>query len=307
MRGPTMAGGVNCEAVSDMNQMVLGLPKGSLQDATFAILEKAGYRIRTGSRSYMPEIDDPEIAPRLIRAQEISRYVENGHLDAGITGMDWIVENGSDVVEVAELMYAKQGFRPVRWVLAVPEDSPVRRVQDLQGKRIATEAVGIARRYLERNGVQAEVEFSWGATEVKAPELVDAIVELTETGSSLRAHHLRIVEVIMESTTRLIANRTAWEDPWKRAKIERLALLVKGVLTAEGRVLLKLNCAKARLEAVLGLLPALHAPTVGALSSEGWHSVETVIEERRVRDLIPALKEAGAEGIIEIGLNKVVP
>lgn len=290
-----------------MNQLVLGLPKGSLQEATFAILAKAGYRIRTGSRSYIPEVDDPEISARLIRAQEISRYVENGHLDAGITGLDWIVENGSDVVEVAELMYAKQGFRPVRWVLAVPEDSPIRSVKDLQGKRIATEAVGLARRYLEQHQVKAEVEFSWGATEVKAPELVDAIIELTETGSSLRANHLRIVDEIMQSTTRLVASRASWADPWKRAKIEKLALMIKGVLAAEGRVLLKMNCPKDRLTHVVKLLPALHAPTVGALSSDGWHSVETVIEEKLVRDLIPALKAAGAEGIIEIGLNKVVP
>ncbi len=289
------------------NKLVLGLPKGSLQEATFAILEKAGFRIRAGARSYQPEINDPEIAARLIRAQEISRYVENGHLDAGLTGHDWIVENGSDVVDVAELMYAKQGFRPVRWVLAVPESSPVKSVKDLQGKRIATEAVGLARRYLAQHGVQADVEFSWGATEVKAPDLVDAIVELTETGSSLRANNLRIVDTILESTTRLIANRQAWADPWKRSKIERLALLVKAVLAAEGRVLIKLNCAAERLAAVVKLLPALHAPTVSALSADGWHSVETVIEERVVRELIPSLKAAGAEGIIEIGLNKVVP
>jgi ATP phosphoribosyltransferase len=275
-----------------MNTLILGLPKGSLQEATFALFEKAGFRLRAGSRSYVPEIDDPEIAPRLIRAQEISRYVENGHLD---------------VIEVAELLYAKQGFRPVRWVLAVPEASAVRSVRDLEGKRIATEAVGLTRAYLREKGVQAEVEFSWGATEVKAPDLVDAIVELTETGSSLRANRLRIVDTVLESTTRFIANRAAWADPWKRSKMEQLALLLKAVLAATARVLLKLNIDRTRLPAVVELLPALHAPTVNPLSSDGWYSVETVVEEKIVRRLIPALKAAGAEGIIEIALNKVVP
>jgi len=290
-----------------MNTLRLGLPKGSLQEATFSIFEKAGFRIRAGERSYIPDVDDPEISARLIRAQEISRYVENGHLDAGITGYDWIRENRSDVVEIAELLYAKQGFRPVRWVLAVPEGSPVRSVKDLEGRRIATEAVGLTRDYLREKGVSAEVEFSWGATEVKAPDLVDAIVELTETGSSLRAHRLRIVDTVMESTTRFIGNRSAWADPWKRAKMEQIALLLRGVLAASARVLLKLNIDRARLAAVIELLPALHAPTVNPLSSEGWYSVETVVEERIVRSLIPALKAAGAEGIIEAALNKVVP
>ena len=284
----------------------LGLPKGSLQEATFTMFEKAGFRIRSGSRSYFPEIDDPDVSLRLIRAQEISRYVENGHLDAGITGHDWVYENDSDVVELAELMYAKQGFRPVRWVLAVPEASKVRGVKDLEGCRIATEAVGIARRYLEKHGVRAEVEFSWGATEVKTPDLVDAIVEITETGSSLRANNLRIVDTIMESTTRFIANRAALADPRKRAKMEQITLLLKSVLDAEGRVLLKLNVRESQLAEVLARLPALHAPTVGSLSDEGWRSVETVVEERVVRTIIPALKQAGAEGIIEIGLNKIV-
>ena len=288
-------------------QLRLGLPKGSLQDATFAMMEKAGFRIRAGARSYVPEVDDPEISARLIRAQEISRYVENGHLDAGITGLDWIMENGSDVVEVAELLYAKQGFRPVRWVLAVPEKSPIRSVKDLRGRRIATEAVGLTKRYLRRHGVKAEVEFSWGATEAKVPDLVDAIVELTETGSSLRANNLRIVETVMESTTRFVANRAAWADPWKRAKMEQIAMLLKGVLAAGGRVLLKLNVNRAYLDAVLRKLPALHAPTVNHLSMEGWFSVETVVEERIVREIIPSLKAAGAEGIIEISLNKIVP
>lgn len=289
-----------------MTPLRLGLPKGSLQEATYGMFDRAGFRIRSGSRSYFPEVDDPELSLRLIRAQEISRYVENAHLDAGITGYDWICENGSDVVEVAELLYAKQGFRPVRWVLAVPEASPVRSVKDLEGKRIATEAVGIARRYLEKNGVRADVEFSWGATEVKAPDLVDAIIELTETGSSLRANHLRIVDTVMESTTRLIMNRAAWGDPRKRAKVEQIALMLRGVLDAEGRVLLKMNVDHAHLAGVLNQLPALHAPTVNPLSSEGWHSIETVVEEKIVRNIIPSLKAAGAEGIIEIGLNKMV-
>ncbi len=290
-----------------MKTLALGLPKGSLQAATVAIFEKAGFRMILHERSYTPEIDDPEILPRLVRAQEISRYVENGHLDAGITGYDWICENGSDVVEVAELLYAKQGFRPVRWVLAVPEESPIRSVKDLEGKRIATEAVGITRAWLREKGVHAEVEFSWGATEAKTPDLVDAIVELTETGSSLRAHRLRIVETIMESTTRFIANRGAWADSWKRAKMEQIVTLLKGVLAASSRVLLKMNVDRVRLAGVVDLLPALHAPTVNPLSSDGWYSVETVVEEHLVRRLIPALKAAGAEGIIEIALNKVVP
>ena len=285
----------------------LGLPKGSLQESTLALFRRAGFSFTVGSRSYAAACDDPEISAILIRAQEMSRYVEDGVFDLGLTGLDWIMENGSTVTRVADLIYAKQSMKPVRWVLAVPEDSPIKSVKDLQGKRIATEAVGLARRYLEQHQVKAEVEFSWGATEVKAPELVDAIIELTETGSSLRANHLRIVDEIMQSTTRLVASRASWADPWKRAKIEKLALMIKGVLAAEGRVLLKMNCPKDRLAPVVKLLPALHAPTVGALSSDGWHSVETVIEEQRVRDLIPALKAAGAEGIIEIGLNKVVP
>lgn len=270
------------------------------------MFEKAGFRIRSGSRSYFPEIDDPDISLRLIRAQEISRYVENGHLDAGITGHDWVYESGADVVEVAELMYAKQGFRPVRWVVAVAEGSPIRSAKDLEGKRIATEAVGIARRYLEKHGVRADIEFSWGATEVKVPDLVDAIVELTETGSSLRANNLRIVDTVMESTTRFIASQSAWADPALRAKMEQITLLLKSVLDAEGRVLLKMNVDAAHLAGVLKQLPALHAPTVNPLSADGWHSVESVVEERVVRTIIPSLKQSGAEGIIEIGLNKIV-
>lgn len=288
-------------------QLVLGLPKGSLQEATFAMFKKAGFNISVGSRSYIPTIDDPELQARLIRAQEISRYVEHGMLDAGITGYDWILENGSDVVEVAELVYAKQGLRPVRWVLAVPENSSIRSVKDLSGKRIATEAVGLTRRYLKKNKVKADVEFSWGATEVKAPELVDAIVEITETGSSLRANNLRIVDTVLESTTRLIANRKAWSDPWKKKKISQLATLLKGALLGENRVLVKLNVSSANLDKIVRVLPALHAPTVNSLSSPDWYSVESVIEERIVRDLLPRLKEAGAEGIIEIPINKIIP
>lgn len=286
--------------------VILGLPKGSLQDATFNMMRKAGFNLTVGSRSYVPSCDDPGLQCRLIRAQEISRYVELGVLDAGITGYDWIYENHSDVVEVAELLYAKQGLRPVRWVLAVPNDSPIQSVADLQGKRIATEAVGLTRRYLERHGVAADVEFSWGATEVKAPELVDAIVELTETGSSLRANNLRIVDTVLTSTTRLICSHKAWADPDKRAKIENLALLLGGALAAETRVLLKMNVPAKALGAVVALLPALHAPTVSPLNTDGWHAVETVVEECRVRELIPALRGAGAQGIIELPINKII-
>ena len=290
-----------------MKKIVLGLPKGSLQESTFAILKKAGFTVSTGARSYIPSVNDPEIEARLIRAQEISRYVEHGMLDAGLTGLDWIIENGSDVHEVANLVYAKQGLRPVRWVVAVPNDSPIKSAKDLAGKRIATEAVGIAKRYLKQHGVHAEVEFSWGATEVKAPELVDAIIELTETGSSLRANNLRIVDTVLESTTRLIANKKAWKDAGKRAKIEQIALLLKGALEAEGKVLIKMNVQEKNLEAALKILPALNAPTINSLSREGWYSVESVVEEKVVREIIPALKTSGAEGIIEIGLNKIVP
>ena len=289
------------------NTIVLGLPKGSLQESTFAMLKKAGYSIKAGARSYVPTVDDPEIEARLIRAQEISRYVESGMLDAGITGWDWICENESDVVEIADLVYAKQGLRPVRWVLAVPQDSSIRSVADLQGKRIATEAVGLTRRYLERHGVEAQVEFSWGATEVKAPELVDAIVEITETGSSLRANNLRIVETVLESTTRFIANRRSWEDPWKRKKLSNIVMLLQGALAAETRVLLKMNVPDSAVDGILRLLPSLHAPTVNRLSEEGWSSIETVVEEKQVREFLPELREAGAEGIIELALNKVVP
>ena len=290
-----------------MKAIKLGLPKGSLQDSTFALMRKAGWNFKLGSRSYVPVSDDPGIAARLIRPQEIPRYVELGLLDAGLTGYDWIYENGADVVEVAELCYSKATSNPVRWVVAVPNDSPIQNVKDLQGKRIATEAVGLTQRYLAANGVTAEVEFSWGATEVKAPELVDAIVELTETGSSLRANQLRIIDTVLTSTTRLIANKAIWADPGKRTKIEQLAMLLTGALNAENKVLLKMNAKKANVAAICGVLPALHAPTINSLGDPEWVAIETVVEESVVREIIPPLKAAGASGIIELALNKVVP
>jgi len=290
-----------------MKKLVLGLPKGSLQEATFAMMAKAGFKVRADGRSYKPTVDDPEIDARLLRAQEISRYVEVGVLDAGITGHDWIVENGSDVVQVAELLYAKRGLGPVRWVLAVPEDSPIRTVADLEGKRIATEAVGLTKRFLKAHKVHAEVEFSWGATEAKAPELVDAIVELTETGSSLSANKLRIIETVLESTTRLIANKAAWKDSWKRSKTEQLAMLLKGALAAENKVLLKMNALARNVAAISSILPSLHAPTVNHLSTPDWVAIESVVDETVVREIIPQLKKAGAEGIIELPLSKVIP
>src|SRR2546426_9915243 len=283
-----------------------GLPKGSLQDAAIEKMAKAGYNIAVSSRSYVPSVDDEELEIRLIRAQEISRYVENGHLDCGITGHDWIQENGSNVHEVGEFLFSKATRQPTRWVLAVPEDSPIKSVKDLTGKRIATEVVNLTKKYLKQHGVKAEVEFSWGATEVKAHEMVDAIVEITETGSSLRANKLRIVDTLLVSTPRLIANRAAWKDRWKRGKIERLALLLHGALEAEAKVGLKMNIAERNLAKLLKSLPALRNPTVSHLSQPGWVAVETIIDEHVVRELIPQLKAAGAEGIIEYPLNKVV-
>ncbi len=284
----------------------LGLPKGSLQEATIEKMAKAGFNITVSSRSYIPYVDDPELEIRFIRAQEVSRYVEHAHLDAGITGLDWIHENNSKVHEVGEFIFSKVTRQPARWVLAVPETSPVQSVKDLEGKRIATEVVNITRAYLRRNKVKAEVEFSWGATEVKAHEMVDAIVDITETGSSLRANKLRIVDTLMTSTPRLIANHDAWRNAWKRAKIERLAMLLKGALEAEAKVGLKMNIAEKHLASLLASLPALRNPTIAHLSQPGWVAVETVIDEHVVRDLIPQLKAAGAEGIIEYPLNKVV-
>ncbi|MBI2438775.1 MAG: ATP phosphoribosyltransferase [Lentisphaerae bacterium] len=289
-----------------MNKLILGLPKGSLQEATFLLMKKAGFTVTVGARSYIPNVDDPTLEARLIRAQEISRYVEHGLLDAGITGYDWIMENDSKVVEVADLVYAKQGLRPVRWVVAVPNDSAIRTVADLKGKRIATEAVGLTRRFLEKKGVRAEIEFSWGATEAKAPDLVDAIVELTETGSSLKASNLRIIATVLESTTKLIANATAWKNKWKRGKIEQIALLLKGALMAETRVLLKMNARRKAIPAIVNILPALQAPTINQLSATGWVAIESVVEERVVREIVPRLKAGGAQGIIEIPLNKII-
>jgi len=290
-----------------MGTLILGLPKGSLQDSTFALMGRAGFTVKASSRSYVPSVDDPEIEARLLRAQEVSRYVEHGMLDLGITGRDWVIENGSDVVEVASLVYSKQSRRPVRWVVAVPQDSAICSAKDLEGKRIATEAVGLTTHYLEKHGVKADVEFSWGATEVKVPELVDAIVEVTETGSSLRANNLKIIDTVLESVTVLVAGKDAWADPWKRKKIEQIAMLLRGALAAENTVLLKLNAPEAALDAVMEILPALHAPTVNQLSQDGWFSVESVVEEPVVREIIPRLKDVGAEGIIEVPLNKLVP
>jgi len=284
----------------------LGIPKGSLQETTVDMFKKAGYKITVSSRSYYPTIDDPEIECILIRAQEMARYVQEGIMDAGLTGHDWIEETGADVVEVAELVYGKVGRSPLRWVLAVPEDSSIQSARDLEGKRISTEAVGMTNRYLAKHGVSANVEFSWGATEVKPPRLADAIVEITETGSSLRANNLRIVDTLCISTTRLIASKEAWADEWKKAKIEKLALLLKSVLAAEKKVGLMLNVSKDDLDTVLGILPALHNPTVAQLSDPQWLSLTTVIDETVVRDIIPELLGAGAEGIVEYALNKVV-
>jgi len=290
------------------NKQVLrfGLPKGSLQEATIEKMAKAGYNISVSSRSYIPYVDDPEMEIRMIRAQEISRYVDHGYLDCGITGYDWIEENGSKVHQVGEFQFSKATRQKARWVLAVPETSPVQSVKDLQGKRIATELVNLTRKYLRQHKVKAEVEFSWGATEMKAHELVDAIVDITETGSSLKANKLRIVDTLLWSTPRLIANHQSWRDEWKRRKIETLALLLHGALEAEAKVGLKMNVQRKNLAALLKALPALRNPTVSNLSQEDWVAVETIIDEHVVRELIPALKAAGAEGIIEYPLNKVV-
>ena len=289
------------------NVLRLGLPKGSLQESTLRLFKKAGYHITVSSRSYYPLFDDAEIESMLIRAQEMARYVEDGHLDCGLTGLDWVLEYNADVVEIAELKYAKEGFRPVRWVVAVPVDSKIRTLKDLQGKRIATELVGFTKRFLKSKGIKAEVDFSWGATEVKPPDLADAIVELTETGSSLRANNLRIVDTLIESTTRFVANKKAWQDKWKRQKMENIALLLKGALSAEEKVGLKMNVPEKAFKKVLSLLSAMHSPTVSSLSDSGWYAIDVVIDERVVRDIIPKLKSAGASGIVEYQLNKVIP
>ena len=286
--------------------MKLGLPKGSLQEATFEKLAKAGYNVKVSSRSYLPYIDDEEMEIRLIRAQEVSRYVEHGYLDCGITGHDWVIENGSKVHEVGEFLFSKATRQAARWVLAVPEHSRIRKPADLQGKRIATEVVQITKKYLRKHKVKADVEFSWGATEVKAHELVDAIVEITETGNSLRANKLRIVDTLLTSTPRLIVNQASWKQKWKREKIETFALLLRGALDAESKVGLKLNILEKKLSKLLQSLPALRNPTVSSLALPGWVAVETVIDEQIVREIIPQLKAAGAEGIIEYPLNKIV-
>ncbi len=284
----------------------LGIPAGSLQEATAQLFQRAGYTIRFSSRSYYPTIDDEEIDCLLIRAQEMARYVEQGVLDAGITGYDWILETEADVVEICELIFSKVSRRPVRWVLCVPEDSPVQSVKDLEGMRIATEAVGLTRRYLARHGVTAKVEFSWGATEVKPPYLADAIVEVTETGSSLRANNLRILDEVLQSTTRFIANKDAYADPWKKTKLDNIALMLQSCLAAEGRVGLMMNVRRTDLDKILDLLPALQKPTISALSDPDWVDVITIVEERVVRSIVPDLKSLGARGIVEHPINKII-
>ncbi|MCP4649329.1 MAG: ATP phosphoribosyltransferase [PVC group bacterium] len=285
----------------------LGLPKGSLQESTFRLFKKAGFSVSVAVRSYFPYIDDEEIEPVLIRAQEIPRYVENGVLDCGITGADWISENSAKVVVIADLMYSKQSKNPVRWVLAVPNDSKFKSVKGLQGKLIATELVNVTKKYLKKNKVKAAVEFSWGSTEAKVPQLVDAIVELTETGSSLRANNLKIIDTICQSTTQFIANKNAWKNAWKKDKMENIAMLFKGAIEAEEKVGLKLNVSHNNLKKILSLLPAMNNPTISHLSRDRWYAIEIVTEEKIVKKLIPRLKKAGAEGIIEYNLSKVVP
>ena len=285
------------------NVLKIGLPKGSLQESTFALFRKAGYVFSVSSRSYFPTTDDDEIEAMLVRAQEVARYVEDGVFDVGLTGKDWILENGA---EVMDLCYSKQSMRPCRWVLAVPESSPIRSVEDLEGKLVATEAVKLTEKYLADHGVRATVEFSWGATEVKTPDLVDAIVEITETGSSLRANNLRVVDTLLTTTPRLIVNRESWKEPWKRQKVENIALLLGGALVAEGKVGLKLNCPRDNVDQVSAILPSMKNPTISRLSDENWVALETILEERQVKSIIPALKQAGACDLIEYPLNKVI-
>lgn len=288
------------------NVLKLGLPKGSLQDSTLELFANAGFKFSVQSRSYFPSIDDDELEAILIRAQEMARYVAQGAFDAGLTGRDWIIETDADVIEVADLVYSKASMRPVRWVLAVPENSPIKSVKDLEGKHIATEVVNITKKYLAKNNVNAFVEFSWGATEVKPPELADAIVEVTETGSSLRANKLRIVETVLESNTKLIANKASWEDPWKREKIESMALLLQGAINAQGKVGLKMNAPKSSLDKIMSVIPALRLPTISDLADNAWVALEVIVAEKMVRKLIPELKRAGAEGIFEYNINKLI-
>jgi ATP phosphoribosyltransferase len=284
----------------------LGIPAGSLQEATGQLFQKAGYKITFASRSYYPAIDDPEIHCTLIRAQEMARYVQDGSLDCGLTGYDWILENDAKVVELAELLFSKVSRRPVRWVLAVPNDAPIHSVKDLQGKRVATEVVNLTKRWLAQHGVEAQVEFSWGATEAKPPKLADAIVEVTETGSSLRANNLRIVAELLQSTTRFICNEQAHADPWKKAKMADLILMLQGAMAAEGKVGLMMNVRRVDLSNVLSILPALQNPTISSLSDADWVAVNTIIDENTVRHIVPQLKAAGARGIVEYPLNKII-
>jgi ATP phosphoribosyltransferase len=285
---------------------MLGLPKGSLEESTKALFAKAGWKITTSSRSYRPSIDDPELDGRFVRAQEVSRYVEHGFFDCGLTGYDWVRENESDVVEVCDLIYSRASTLKSRWVLCVPEGSSIQRAEDLAGKRVATELVNTVKRYFADKHIPVEVEFSWGATEVKVPDLVDAIVDITETGSSLRANKLRIVDTLLETNTKLIANKSSWQNPAKRKKIETIALLLRGALEAESKVGLKMNLPKAALDAIVTALPALRNPTISQLSNPDWVALETVIDEKVARQIIPELKTLGAEGIVEYPLNKVV-
>ncbi len=284
----------------------VGLPKGSLEEATYKLFAKAGFNIRAKSRSYYPTVDDPELSLILLRPQEMARYVEDGVVDVALTGYDWIVENGARVVEILDLTYAKQTRSTVKWVLAVKEGSKIKSVKDLEGKKIATELVNVTKKYLKRNGVDADVEFSWGATEVKPPLLADAIVEVTETGSSLRANNLKVIDVVLESSTKFIANKESIKDPWKKEKIDIIAMLLNGAIKAEGKVGLKMNVSESNLGKILAVLPSLKRPTVSSLSEEGWCSVETIIDENVVRMIIPELKKNGASGIIEYPLNKVI-
>jgi ATP phosphoribosyltransferase len=290
-----------------LNKLKLGIPKGSLENATIELFRKSGWKIQVSSRNYFPDIDDKEMTCTLVRAQEMSRYVENGTLDVGLTGKDWIMENGSDVVVVSDLVYSKVSQKPARWVLVVKENSPIKKLEDLKGKKISTELVNFTRNYFAGRNIPVEVEFSWGATEAKVvEELVDAIVEVTETGSTIRANGLRIVCELMETNTQLIANKKSWKNPWKKEKIEQIALLLKGALQADGMVGLKMNIPKGKLRGVIDILPCLNAPTVSNLYQKEWFSVETVISEAKVRELIPRLQKLGAEGIIEYSLNKVI-
>lgn len=291
---------------SGANVLKIGLPKGSLQEPTFRLFKKAGFNVAASARSYFPSVDDPELSAMLIKAKEMARYVDQGVMDCGIVGRDWVLEQGAKVIEAAELEYAKASLNPVRWVLAVPNDSAIRSLRDLNGKRIATELVNYTKSFLKKNGVAADVEFSWGATEAKPPLLADAIVDLTETGASLKANNLREIGTVLESRTLLIANKSAWKDPWKRQKIENLLILLRGAINAELKVGLKMNVPEKSLSAIMALLPALQTPTIATLADAKWRSLEVIIDERLVREMIPQLKRNGATGIVEYPLNKVV-